>query len=314
MKICIGVDIGGTDTKIGAFAVDGTMLRKWKIATDITGNGERIIPNIAQSIHMYMRDRDAEDEIISIGAGIPGPVDLNGYVAKCVDLFWYDINPVVELQAFFPNVRICATNDANVAALGEYWYGAGQKYSSLMLVTLGTGVGGGIILKDRLLLGAHGLAGEIGHIGIAFDETEACNCGNHGCIDQYASATGIVRIMKRIAEEHPEQKAQWENASAADICAAAGEGNPFALQCLDICMGVLGRGLAYFSHAFDPEIIVIGGGVSNAGDVILEPIRRHYQEQLHLIDHGADIAISTLRNDAGIVGAFALAAKETEFI
>lgn len=313
-----GIDVGGTNIKIGAFREDAQLLKKWMIPTDLSDNGRNILPDIANEIHHYLITSDYA--LRTIGIGIPGPVDQNGFIEKCVDLFWYNVNPVAVLSKEFPEAYIAVANDANAAAIGEYWYGAGEKYSSMMLITLGTGVGGGIILDGKILLGAHGLGGEIGHIAIVPNEEKRCNCGNRGCIDQVASATGIVRIMKNILklrEKAPKYSCQLKSGqdfSAKDVVDLAKAGDPSALDCIQYCMEQLGRGMAIFSHAVDPEVYVIGGGVSEAGEIILEPIRKSYNQNIFLVQKGAEIKLSTLRNDAGIIGAFALAMRHTQYL
>ena len=305
-KIYFGVDIGGTEIKFGAFDGYGELQEKWSVSTDLTDGGSRIIPQAAQSVKNYLEEKGIfVSEVGGIGMGIPGPVDKNGYVEKCVNLHWTEFSPVKELKKYFPEVRIAAGNDANVAALGEYHRGAGKKFESMMLVTLGTGVGGGVILDGRILLGAHGLCGEVGHIQGGVPETEHCNCGNVGCIDQFASATGIVRIMKKLlreSDEHSCLRGKTE-LDARKVCDAAKQGDGLARKCIDVCMGALGTGLAYFSHAIDPELYVIGGGVSQAGELILDAVKKEYSRHLFLTDKGAEFALAVLGNDAGITGA-----------
>ncbi|MCD8170292.1 MAG: ROK family glucokinase [Clostridiales bacterium] len=306
MGMFFGVDIGGTEIKFGAFSEAGDLLEKWSAPTDISDMGRKIIPDVARHIRQYTVGKGVrEDGVAGIGMGIPGPVDKAGYVRTCVNLRWNGFNPVEELKKEFPDVKIAAGNDANTAALGEYYRGAGKNYDSMMLITLGTGVGGGIIMNGKVLLGAHGLAGEIGHVSAAVPEKEQCSCGNTGCIDQFASATGIVRIMKRLLKERKQDSIlrKQEMISAKDVCEAACQGDALAVRCIDICMGALGNGLAYFSHAFDPEVYVIGGGVSGAGEIIISAFKKAYREKMFLIRDGAEICLSKLGNDAGMVGA-----------
>ncbi len=305
MKVFFVVDIGGTGVKFGAFDQNGQLIDKWSILTNLSDSGQKIIPDVVKSINTYIARKEGLYNIGGIGMGIPGPVDKKGYVKTCVNLHWTEFNPVEELKKEFPDVAIAAGNDANVAALGEYYRGAGKEYSSMMLITLGTGVGGGIVIDGKVLLGANGLAGEVGHISGGIAETEKCNCGNVGCIDQFASATGIVRIMKKLLNEQDgfSKLCNKEKFTAKDVCMAAEQGDELALQCIDICMSALGTGLAFFSHAFDPEVYVIGGGVSRAGGLIIDVIKKAYLKRLFLIDKGADIKLATLGNDAGIIGA-----------
>lgn len=312
MKVIIGVDIGGTNIKIGRFGLDGELLEKWSLKTDLSDCGKRIVPLVAESIVRNLEKTGlSKSDVAGIGMGIPGPVDRNGYVKKCVNLNWNDFNPVEELKKFFPECTVCAGNDANVASLGEYCRGAGKDASSMMMVTLGTGVGGGVIIDGKIIIGAHGIAGEIGHIAVAEAE-ENCNCGNRGCIDQCASATGIVKRAKKLLQSctEPSKLREIPQITAKDVCSMAKEGDGLAVRCISQCMYPLGKGLAYFSHAFDPEVYVIGGGVSLAGDIIVEAVRKGYEENMHLLKKGADIRLAELGNDAGMIGACALAAGE----
>ena len=312
MKVIFGVDIGGTNIKIGRFAPDGGLLEKWSVRTDLLDCGRKIIPQVAACIAENMdKNGLGKDDVEGIGMGIPGPVDKNGHVKKCANLNWNDFNPVEELKKYFPDCRVRAGNDANVASLGEYFRGAGKGAASMMMVTLGTGVGGGVIIGGKIIIGAHGIAGEIGHISVT-DADADCNCGNRGCIDQWASATGIVREAGRLleADGRPSLLRQAGKLTSKDVCSFAKQGDVLAVECINRCMYPLGKGLAYFSHAFDPEVYVIGGGVSLAGEIIVHAVRRGYEDNLYLIRKGADIRLAELGNDAGIIGACALASGE----
>lgn len=310
MELFSGVDIGGTETKIGLFSGEGELKEKWSFSTNLQDSGSHIIPDVVKEIREKLKKYGYEEtELKGIGLGIPGPVAKDGYVKTCVNLNWHEFHPVRELQAYFPDLAVAAGNDANVAALGEYQKGAGKKYSSMMLVTLGTGVGGGIILNGKILSGTHGIAGEIGHIGTGERKRNRCNCGNEGCVDQWASATGIVNRAEELLEADSESSLlrREEPLTAKAVCDCAREGDRLALQCLKDCMEPLGKALAFFSHAFDPEGYVIGGGVSRAGGVLLEQIRKSYQKYIYLVPEAAEIVQAELGNDAGITGACMLA-------
>ena len=304
MECAFGIDIGGTQTKIGLFSCEGKLMDRRVINTDLSAEGSRIIPSVASFIKKYAEENGILPiDIVSIGVGIPGPVDRNGYVKTCVNLHWKDFYPADELKKTFPWACVKAENDANAAAFGEYKQGSGKGHTSMVLVTLGTGVGAGIIVDGRVVHGTHGIAGEIGHISVNPGETEHCNCGNKGCVDQYASATGITRMMKKISGEK-------ECRSAETICKMAAGGDPSAARGLRVCMEALGKGLADFSHALDPEIYVIGGGVSKAGKLILDMVQEAYAANLFLTDKGAEICLAELGNDAGMTGACLLALEE----
>lgn len=305
MNIYFGIDIGGTDTKIGSFSETGALIHKWNIKTDYSNQGTYIIPNASATIKQYLDDREIPyEDAIGIGIGIPGPMRADGFVENCVNLGWKGINPEAELKKYFPDSCTKGGNDANMAALAEYWMGAGKGYSSMMLVTLGTGVGGGIIVDGKIITGAHGLAGEIGHMGINHQEMERCNCNNRGCIDQIASARGIVRYTNMFMHGSREETAlrNIPDFTARDVAEHALKGDKIALQSLRYCMSVLGRGLAYASHILDPEVYVIGGGVSAAGELIISMIKEEFDQNIFLTEHRADIRTARLGNDAGIYG------------
>lgn len=307
MKVFIGVDVGGTTTKFGIFSNQLEMIQKWSIKTRLSEQGNYIVPDIAAQITEVLKEKNIKaSEIQGIGIGIPGPVDEDGYVSKCVNLHWNKFHVINEMKRYFKECLVVAENDANIAALGEYFKGKGKGYNSLMLVTLGTGVGGGIIINGKIWSGCHSLAGEIGHIMVREGENEFCNCGGRGCIDQYASATGIEREMRHLLStgkitDYPETKA---------ICEAAKTGDELARRCLRRCMEALGKGLACVSHILDPEIYLIGGGVSKAGGIIVDYIQSGYKRYMYLGGKETKIDIAGLGNDAGITGAACLAAQK----
>ena len=215
MKYCFGVDVGGTTVKLGLFTVEGELLDKWEIKTYTENEGERILPDVAEAIKGKIAEKLLKaEEICGIGVGVPAPVDKNGAIERAANVGWMakEIKKELEELTGFPCV---IGNDANVAALGEMWKGGGEGTKNLIMATLGTGVGGGIIVDGKIVTGAHGAGGEIGHACVEPEETESCNCGNKGCLEQLASATGIVRIGKKImAENTAETKLHLDNFSA----------------------------------------------------------------------------------------------------
>ena len=310
MQVAFGVDIGGTEIKIGAFSSEGVLIEKWSVKTDLEGNGSKIIPDVTANIKGYLEQHQLQEaDVLGIGMGIPGPVDAKGYVRTCPNLKWNGVYPAAELKKFFPNARVAAGNDANVAALGEYHKGCGKDAASMMMITLGTGVGGGIIIDGRIIAGAHGLGGEIGHVAVNPNLEQPCGCGNKGCINEYASATGLARYAKRMVEEDPRDSLlrQIPQITAKDVCDCAKQGDALAMECIEICMEPLGVAMAHISHAIDPELFVIGGGVSHAGQLLLDAIRKSYESQIFLISKGAELRLAELGNDAGIIGACMLA-------
>ena len=305
MRYCFGVDVGGTTVKLGFFDEEGNLLEKWEIPTRTQENGKHILPDVAASILGKMKEREvSREDIAGVGIGAPGPIDAKGTVYVAVNLGWGTFSLKNELQSLL-NLPVEAGNDANVAALGEMWKGGGQGYSNVVAVTLGTGVGGGIIVDGKILSGATGAGGEIGHIHVMDDETEACNCGNCGCLEQYTSATGIVRLAKRrLAEDDkPSVLRESGNISAKTVFDAVKDGDELAIEVAERFGKILGKTLAGIAAVVNPEIFVIGGGVSKAGPVLLDYIQKNYTLYAFSGSRGALFALATLGNDAGIYGA-----------
>ncbi|MBQ2991063.1 MAG: ROK family glucokinase [Clostridia bacterium] len=305
-QLYFGVDVGGTTTKIGAFDHHGHLLSKWEIKTDTSEGGSLILPNIAEEILHYARSLA---KVVAIGVGIPGPVQRGGYVKRCVNLGWGDINPARELAAILRGVPVFAGNDANMAAMGEYWKGSGKEADSLVFITLGTGVGGGIILDGRMVYGMSGLGGEIGHVVVNPEETTPCNCGQYGCLDQTASATGIVRSAQRMLSESdaPSSLRALDTITSRDVVDAAKHGDELAARAFDRCTYFLGKSMAMLTNILDPEMFIIGGGVSKAGSFLVDSVEKHYASLCVLSERRAAITLATLGNDAGIYGAAKLA-------
>ncbi len=303
--VCVGVDIGGTTVKIGFFTETGENLHKWEIVTRKEERGRYILPDVADSILETLKQKGIEkDEIMGIGIGVPGPVVHEESVFECVNLGWGKTNVAETIRELTGITNVKVGNDANVAALGEMWKGGGEGYNNLVLVTLGTGVGGGIICDGRILTGSVGAGGEIGHITVNFDETVACNCGKKGCLEQYASATGIVNETKKaLAASNVETTLrEVENLSAKAIFDAAKSGDDFASQMVENLSEILGKTLAHVAHVVDPEAFVIGGGVSKAGEMLTERISRYYNANVMLALKNRDFRLAKLGNDAGIYG------------
>lgn len=299
-----GVDIGGTTVKIGLFNIDGTMLEKWEIPTNTANGGAAILDDVAASVLGKIAEKGIEkEEILGIGLGVPGPVDSTGVVHKCVNLGWGVFN-VEEALSEKTGLMVKAGNDANVAALGEAWQGGGKGYQNVVMVTLGTGVGGGIILNGKILPGTNGAAGEIGHIHVDDEEEECCGCGNKGCLEQYASATGIVRMAKKKLASETRQTVLKEKdpLTAKDIFDAAKEGDTVAEELVEKLCNVLGTTLARISCVVDPEVFVIGGGVSKAGEILTEGVAKYYDINAFHASRNCKITLAKLGNDAGMYG------------
>lgn len=302
---CFGIDLGGTSVKCALFQTDGTVEEKWEIKTRVENEGKEILPDIAKTILAKMEERKiAKEEVAGVGIGIPGPVDEYGEIACAVNLHWGRKNIEKEL-AELTGLVIKAGNDANVAALGEMWKGGGQGSKNLILVTLGTGVGGGIIVNEKMVTGAHGAGGEIGHASVEMDEEEACNCGNKGCLEQYASATGIARLARRAMTSCEEDSVLRgiRNVTAKDVFDAYKDGDALAAKVVDQFARYLGNALAIFSCVADPDVIVIGGGVSKAGQVLIDCVEKYFRQYAFTACKDTKIKLATLGNDAGIYGA-----------
>ena len=304
-KYAFGVDIGGTTVKMGLFETVGTLLDTWEIPTRIQENGRYILPDIADAVTCKMEEKKISRlDIEGIGMGVPGPVSPDGTVLKCVNLGWGVFNVEEELKRL-TGFKVKAGNDANVAALGEMWQGGGKGCRNLVMVTLGTGVGGGVIIDGKILPGTVGAAGEIGHIPMCDDETEVCGCGKKGCLEQYASATGIVRLTGRYLEEHKEEHAQTilkDHYTAKDIFDAAKQGDKIALAMVDEVGRMLGKALASIACVVNPEVFVIGGGMAKAGEILLNAIRKYYMEYAFHAARDTAFKEAELSNNAGIYG------------
>ena len=311
MKYVFGVDIGGTTVKLGFFDTEGNILDKWEIPTRKELGGKYILPDIADSIaDKLMENNITKEEVVGVGVGVPGPVDADGVVFKAVNLGW-DIFSVSNTLGDLVNLPVKAGNDANVAALGEMWKGGGKGHDDLVAVTLGTGVGGGIIVQGKLLAGATGAGGEIGHIHVEDNETDRCGCGKKGCLEQYGSATGIVRIANRVLTETDEASVLRDGEiTAKSVCDAAKAKDAVAIKVMEKFGEYLGRGLASIACVVNPEIFVIGGGVSKAGEMLFDYIRPNYEKYVFHGSKNTKFALATLGNDAGIVGAARLVLEQ----
>lgn len=311
-KFAFGVDIGGTTVKLGLFNREGNVLDKWEIPTRKENGGEKILPDVAESILAKIAERGiAEEELAGIGVGTPGPVDDEGnLVGGAVNLGWGEFNiPQVLKEHLQLNSRVIikAANDANAAAFGEMWQGGGKGYKNMVAVTLGTGVGGGIIVDGRILTGYTGGGGEIGHVHIEDKETVSCNCGQKGCLEQYASATGIVRLANaRLEKDEAPSVLRGGEISAKTVFDAVKAGDRVAIEIAEQFADYLGKGLSVVATIVNPEIFVIGGGVSKAGEILLEYLRPGFMKHVFMACTKTKFTLATLGNDAGIYGAAGL--------
>lgn len=304
-KYCFGIDVGGTTVKCGLFTTEGEVLDKWEVKTRTENNGAYILPDIAASIKEKIAEKGIADEVEGIGIGVPGPVDDKGIIHSAVNLHW---EGDIEIEKEFSEMTgypVKAGNDANVAALGELWKGGGVGYQSLIMVTLGTGVGGGIVINEKVIAGSNGAGGEIGHAHVAPEITERCNCGGSGCLEQVASATGIARLarMELEATDEPSLLRDYPSVSAKSVFDAVKQNDAVAIRIAKRFGDYLGKALSIFCVVSDPQAIVIGGGVSKAGPILLDYVRKPYQKYAFHACRNVDFVLATLGNDAGIFGA-----------
>ncbi|MBM4762287.1 ROK family glucokinase [Bacillus sp. B15-48] len=312
-KVMIGVDIGGTTTKIAYIDIKGKIVEKWEIPTDLSSSGKNIVPNITKEIKCKLDDLEKNKEkILGIGVGAPGPVNtIDGTVLEAINLGWkgkYRLKDELELGTSIP---VIVDNDANCAALGEMWQGAGKGGKDLVCVTLGTGVGGGVIANGDIVQGMNGAAGEIGHISSMLEGGAACNCGKRGCLETLASATGIVRLAHEQLKNTEKQSGKLYSryvangqVNAKDVFDTAREGDHVSIKIIETVTYYLGVALANVANILNPEKIIIGGGVSKAGETLLKPLSKEFIN--HCFSRGANstkLALAALGNDAGVIGA-----------
>ena len=309
MKIGFGVDLGGTTVKLAAFTPEGEMLSKWEIPTVTANRGAQILPDIAASVLKYCEENNiAKENVLGIGIGVPGPVDGSGVVAACENLGWGRVD-VCKVLGDLTGFAVKAGNDATVAAVGECWKGGGQGCKNMVMVTLGTGVGGGIVLDGKPLHGVNGAAGEIGHMVLNRNETRPCACGKYGCVEQYCSATGIARMAVDFLADHQEASTlrNLEKITAKDVFDAANAGDRVAKTILEQAYAYMGEFIANICIMLNPQQIVIGGGVSKAGQPLIDGIKRHFGRYVyHVSGDAVEFKLATLGNDAGVYGAFKL--------
>ncbi|MGM7701974.1 ROK family glucokinase [Pseudalkalibacillus sp. Hm43] len=317
-RLSIGVDLGGTTIKMAIVDFKGTIVEKWNIPTDTNNNGRNISNDIANSIQEKLQSLNIDpSQIEGIGMGAPGFINMtNGFIYKAVNLGWENYPLKDDLEAK-TGLTVHVDNDANIAALGEMWMGAGNQASNMICITLGTGIGGGIILDGKILHGVNGMAGEIGHITSIVDGGAPCNCGKTGCLETIASATGIARIATEGLDQHPESKlhavlSEKGSITSEEVFTAAAEDDEWAQEVIGIITHHLGLAIANMSAALNPSKIVIGGGVSKADHELLKPLKEAFAKYaLPRVYEGADFAIASLGNDAGVIGGAGLVFNDT---
>ena len=310
-EYAFGIDLGGTTAKIGLFTTSGALLEKWEVATDTSNAGEHILENLAAAVLGKMKEQSIQPEQVEgVGIGVPGPVlDSSIVPIVCANLGgWGERNVSAQLSGLLDGLNVLVGNDANVAALGEIWMGAAKGAKNAVMVTLGTGVGGGVVVNGKVIDGVHGAGGEIGHITVNRHETAVCGCGKRGCLEQYSSATGVVRCMKKLLDENPDTPCVLRGTefAAKDVFDAARNGDALAAREVDEMSETLGMALANIASTVDPEAFLVGGGVARAGDVLFAPLNKHFQEYAFKSCRETPIKQASLGNDAGIYGAVRL--------
>ncbi|KRN48952.1 glucokinase [Pediococcus pentosaceus] len=311
----IGVDLGGTTIKFAILTENGDVQQKWSVETNVLDEGSHIVPDIIDSINHHLDlYKMTKDQFIGIGMGTPGTVNReNGTVIGAFNLNWKETQYVKDAIEDGTGIKFAIDNDANVAGLGERWKGAGENGEDVSFVTLGTGIGGGLIAGGQLLHGLAGAAGEIGHVTVD-PEGYLCTCGKRGCLEQYASATGVVHVARDMAEEFSgDSELKRETDDGQDITSKlvfdlAKKGDVLALRVVDRVCSLLGLALGNLANTLNPESIVIGGGVSAAGDFLLERVRNYYEQYaFSTVRSSTQLKLARLGNDAGVIGAASLA-------
>ena len=310
MRYLLGIDIGGTTVKIGLVSYEGDILDKFEIKTNIENNGSSILTDIRDAIYAYLASKSIDrKDVLGIGFGIPGPV-VNNTVYKCTNLGWGVVNIEDEFGKLLDwKPVIAATNDANAAALGEQSQCKDRNISSSVMFTLGTGVGGGIILNNTVLNGANGGAGELGHFKIDHVHQYKCNCGGVGCLETVASATGVVRLAKEYLPNYKSVLKNLSEITAKDVFDAAKTGDELALKVVEEVGDYIGKAAAFVSAVVDPDIFIIGGGVSRAGKILTDVIEERYRHYAFHISRKTPFVLASLGNDGGMLGAALLAKR-----
>ncbi|HFI2432465.1 TPA: ROK family glucokinase [Streptococcus suis] len=317
-KKIIGIDLGGTSVKLAILTTDGEIQEKWSIKTNILDEGSHIVPDIIDSIkHRFETHGLTKDDFLGVGMGSPGVVDSEaGTVIGAYNLNWKTLQMVKEQFESALGLPFFIDNDANVAALGEQWVGAGNNNPNVVFMTLGTGVGGGVIAAGNLIRGVKGAGGELGHITVDFDEPFACTCGKKGCLETVASATGIVNLSRRYADQYAgdaklkQMIDDGQDVTAKDVFDLAKEGDDLALIVYRHFSEYLGVACANIAAVLNPAYIVLGGGVSAAGEFLLDGVRKVFAENsFPQIKESTQIVLATRGNDAGVLGAASLVLK-----
>lgn len=307
----LGIDIGGTTIKLAFIDKEGVIVHKWEIMTRTEESGLYIISDIGKSVRSKLEEWQ-DGNLIGVGMGAPGPVNFEtGSIYVAVNIGWKDY-PLKELLEKELGIPAIVDNDANVASFGEFWKGAGKGTNDFVCITLGTGVGGGVITNKHLIHGISGAAGELGHITVKPDGGAPCNCGKIGCVETIASATGIVRLAMEEIKKNPDSaiSAVFKDKgriTSKDVVECAVSGDQASQDVLDEVAKYLGLAAANVGNIINPDIIVFGGGVSRAGDIILKPIEKYFKQYAFpRVAESTQLKVASLGNDAGVIGAAGL--------
>jgi glucokinase len=306
-RTVIGVDLGGTNLRTALLSARGDVLDRYKVSTHAAEGWRKVVDRLVHDISLQRANASKRGLTVeAVGVGTPGVIQVEtGVVVKSPNFPDWNNLPLRKLLKEALSLPVVIENDANAAALGEQWRGAGKNIKSMILLTLGTGVGGGIVLNDRIWHGADGMAGELGHMTLIPDGRQ-CSCGNKGCLEMYASARGIVLSYQEALQAAGSPCAG--SVTAADVYAAAGAGDENALLVMRNMGRMLGIGIASLINIFNPERIVIGGGVKDAWSLFIDAAREEVMRRAFEVPaRRTEIVQSLLGDDAGIVGAAAAA-------
>ena len=310
IELVLGIDLGGTNTKIGLVTKDGEVIEHAEFETGGRQSFEIFLDRLKEHFELLKTRLGKEFKLIGVGVGAPNANHHSGCMEYPPNFKWGEIIPLAEKLEELLGVKVIITNDANAAAIGQKEYGVARGFKNFVLLTLGTGLGGGIVVNGQLLHGAYGMAGEIGHVNVKLDG-RLCNCGLHGCLEAYASATGVKRtVFKFLAEwqvDSPLRKISYDKMTGVMIAEAALAGDPIALKAFEYTGDILGNKLADIAAYFDPEAIILAGGLTRAGDILLNPTKKSMNKNIFVAYRNKQkILISELSGKDAILGAAAL--------
>lgn len=309
----VGIDIGGTNTVFGIVDARGTVLASGSIKTQKHANIEDYINELHEELSKLIATNDAVDKIAGIGIGAPNANYFTGIISDGVNLPWPTPIPLADLVSEKFNIPVAITNDANAAAIGEMTYGAARGMKDFIMITLGTGVGSGIVVNGQMVYGHDGFAGELGHVIMKRNNGRTCGCGRTGCLETYASATGVARTARefleaRVGEASLLRSLEIDTITSKDVYDAAVAGDKLAKDVFDFTGNILGEAFADFITFSSPEAIILFGGLAKSGDLLMKPLRESLERNTLSVFKGkVKILLSELKeSDAAVLGASAL--------